>query len=469
MSMRCLRIVLAISGLALFSSVSHPQEKLTTLTNEEKAAAVETVCARLKKFFVLPDVAARMETHIREKLAAGAFDKTADAKDFADCLTRELRSISHDKHLGLFFGPDPDLRPKQDAVLERILARSARQDQNYGLDRIEIFEGNVGYMRIRSVMFSEEVKGILDASMKFLSNADAMIFDIRDNRGGDPHYMAYLFGYFFEKPTLINRIYWRDRDRTDEFWTREPVPGDKMSDLPLFVLISRQTFSGAEEFAYDLQALKRATIVGEVSAGGANPASSWVVYRDLRISIPIGKAINPVTGTNWEGIGVKPDVEVAADSALTAALELAAKAGYKHNETKQGSLLSKYHLCRAGIEEARKLIGSERIQAAETLVTSTLNAAVENKLYTEASINSLGYEFLRQNELVMAVAVFKANVSRYPDSANAYDSLAEAYDAAGRKELAIESYERSLKLDPDNTNAAERLKILKRKVSPLQE
>jgi hypothetical protein len=201
----------------------------------------------------------------------------------------------------LFFGIDPDLRPKQDAALERILARLARRDQNYGLDRIEILEGNVGYMRIRSVMFPEEVKGVLDASMRFLSNADAMIFDLRGNRGGDPQYMAYLFSYFLEKPTLINRIYWRDRDRTDEYWTQGSVPGDKMPDVPLFVLISRQTFSGAEEFAYDLQALKRATIVGEVSAGGANPASSWVVFKDLRISIPIGRAINPVTGTNWEG------------------------------------------------------------------------------------------------------------------------------------------------------------------------
>lgn len=463
--MRCLRTVLALTCLALLSGASYPQEKLVTLTNDEKAAAIETVCVRLKRFYVLPDVAARMETHIRMKLAEGAFDKTADAKEFADSLTRELRSISHDKHLGLFFGPDPDLRPKQDAGLERLLARSARQEQNYGLDGVEILEGNVGYMRIRSVMFYEEVKAILDASMAFLANADALIFDLRGNRGGDPQFMAYLFGYFFEKPTPTTRIYWRDRDRTDEFWTREAVPGEKRPDLPLFVLIFGQTFSGAEEFAYDLQALKRATIVGEASAGGANPASSWVVYRDLRISIPIGRAINPVTGTNWEGVGVKPDVEVAADSALSAALELAAKAGKQRREDRRGRLLAKYQLCRAGIEEARKLIGAERTQAAETLVTSTLNEAVENKLHTESSINSLGYEFLRQDELSMAIAVFKANVSRFPDSANAYDSLGEAYGAAGRKELAIESYERSLKLDPGNANAAERLKTLKRKAA----
>lgn len=465
--MKCLRAVLVVSGLALFSIASYPQDKLTTLTNDERAAAIDTVCARLRKFYVFPDMAARMETHMRTKLAEGAFEKTADPRAFADSVTQELRSISHDKHLGLFFGIDPDLRPKQDAALERILARLARRDQNYGLDRVEILEGNVGYMRIRSVMFPEEVKGVLDASMRFLSNADAMIFDLRGNRGGDPQYMAYLFSYFLEKPTLINRIYWRDRDRTDEYWTQGSVPGDKMPDVPLFVLISRQTFSGAEEFAYDLQALKRATIVGEASAGGANPASSWVVYKDLRISIPIGRAINPVTGTNWEGVGVKPDVEVPADSALTAALELAAKAGQKHNEERKGKLLAKFHQCRAGLDAARELIGSERVQAAETLVTSTLSAAVENKLHTEASINSLGYEFLGQNELLMAIAVLKANVARFPDSANAYDSLGEAYSAAGRKELAIESYERSLKLNPDNANAAERLKILKRDHLPL--
>ena len=334
--MKCLRAVLAVSGLVLFSISSYPQDKLTTLTNDERAAAIDTICARLKKYYVFPDIAARMETHMREKLAEGVFEKTTDPRAFADSLTQELRSISHDKHLGLFFGIDPDLQPKPDAALERILARLARRDQNYGLDRIEILEGNVGYMRIRSVMFPEEVKGVLDDLDEICwSNADAMIFDLRGNRGGDPQYMAYLFSYF-EKPHSINRIYWRDRDRTDEYWTQGSVPGDKMPDVPLFVLISRQTFSGAEEFAYDLQALKRATIVGEVSAGGANPASSWVVYKDLRISIPIGRAINPVTETNWEGAGVKPDVEVPADSALTAALELAAKAGQKYSEEKKG-------------------------------------------------------------------------------------------------------------------------------------
>ena len=305
-------IIIFLSGLVL-----QAQKKTEVLTISDKKKAIEKAGRLLSKFYVYPEVGFQMEKHLKSLNKEGTFNKIINPNESVKTLTTELRSINNDKHLFMYVGSNPDEQSKEDRYLNRLIRRIDREKDNFGLNRVEILDGNIGYLNIESVMYSEESVEVLSSALKFLSNTYAIIFDLRYNhRGGDPMYMSYLFSYFFENPTHINSIYWRDRNRTDEFWTQSEVPGKKMVDIPLFVLISIETFSGAEEFAYDLQALKRATIIGEVSAGGANPASTWVVYKDLRISIPFGRAINPITGTNWEGVGVKPDIEVPADKAL---------------------------------------------------------------------------------------------------------------------------------------------------------
>lgn len=457
-----IKSILFIVFIGLTSLSLPAQEKLTILTRQEKAQAIETICVRLNRFYVFPDIAKQMEAHIKSKLAAGAFEKTDDAAAFADAVTQELRAVSHDKHLGLFFGPNPDLQPRQDLALRRILNRIDLEESNYGLDRVEILPGNVGYLSIRSVMFYEPVKDILSAAMKLLSNTNAIIFDLRDNRGGDPQYMAYLFGFFFDKPIHINSVYWRDRDRMVEFWTTAEVPGRKMIDVPLFVLINRRTFSGAEEFAYDLQALKRATIIGEVSEGGAHPSSSFVVYKDLRILIPLGRAINPVTGTNWEGIGVKPDIEVSSDAALTMAAEKANAAGEKYREAKKSRILAKYQECSASLAEAEKLFQANNAKAGADLVASALKQALEADLHTQASVNRMGYDFLEKKSYPMAIAILDFNASAFPKSANAYDSLGEAYLRSGDKARAREWYMKALALDPNLASAKKALQEIDR-------
>lgn len=125
--------------------------------------------------------------------------------------------------------------------------------------------------------------------------------------------------YFFEEPTLLNTMYWREGDRTDQFWTLPHVPGKRMADTPLFVLTSKGTFSGAEEFAYNMKNLKRATIIGETTGGGAHPGGGMPVNELFGMFVPVGRAINPISKTNWEGVGVEPDINVPADQALTLA------------------------------------------------------------------------------------------------------------------------------------------------------
>jgi len=438
----------------LINVILQAQKKTEVLTRSDKKEAIEKTGELLKKFYVNPVLGSLMENHLKSKHKEGAFKNISDPGEFVRSITEEMRSISNDKHLFMYVGPNPDKQERGDRNLKSLVNQLDREKDNYGLNRIEIIDGNIGYMNIESVMYSEEAGEVLSSALKFLSNTYAIIFDLRNNsRGGDPMYMAYLFSYFFEKPTHINSIYWRDRDRTDEFWTQEKIQGKKMIDIPLFVLISHKTFSGAEEFAYDLQSLSRATTIGEVSAGGANPASTWLVYEDLRISIPYGRAINPITGTNWEGVGVIPDIEVSAEKALEIAMKNAKTAAEKYYTTKKNILISHYDKCASDLGKADKLFMVGKIEEAEKTVVSSILKAIDNDVYNQTSINQLAYDYLNQDNKLMAIALFKANVEAYPGAVDVYDSLGEAYLENGNEQLAINNYKKALEIDPNYATA----------------
>lgn len=453
-------VVITLSLLIILVSSALAQSTTNLLTETEKTEAVEKICQLLDRFYVLPEVATLMEKHLRTRLAEGAFEQATDPEKFAEIATRELRSINKDKHLFVFLGSNPDEQTDEERILKRAIHRFDNMERNHGLNKVEILSGNIGYLSIKSVMYSEDAMTVLSAAMEFLSNTEAIIFDLRINNGGDPVYMTRLFSYFFDKPTHINSVYWRHRDRTDEFWTHEMPSGKKMTDIPLFVLISARTFSGAEEFAYDLQALKRAALIGEVSAGGANPAQTWVVYEDIRISIPYGRAVNPITGTNWEGVGVKPDIEVSADKALEVAVEKARDAASKYHETQKAKLISAYGEYNASMQKAARLLEEGNIEEAEAMVSSGLSKAVERDLLNQSSINELGYDHLGRENTLMAIAVFKFNVNAFPESADVYDSLGEAYVETGQNQLAIDNYRKALEIDPKYATAIRALEEL---------
>jgi C-terminal processing protease CtpA/Prc len=158
------------------------------------------------------------------------------------------------------------------------------------------------------------------AAMSFVANTDALIFDVRQNGGGSPEMVALISSYLFgDKPVHLNSIYQREGNRTEDFFTKPTVLGKKYGDKDVYVLTSNRTFSAAEEFTNNLKALKRATIVGETTGGGANPGGMFRLDEHFGIFVPTGRAINPITKTNWEGTGVKPDVEVSKELALKTA------------------------------------------------------------------------------------------------------------------------------------------------------
>jgi tetratricopeptide (TPR) repeat protein len=283
------------------------------------------------------------------------------------------------------------------------------------------------------------------------------------NGGGSPEMIRYICSYFFDKPTHLNSIYWRALNRTVEFWTNDDIDGKKMADIPLFVLTSHYTFSGAEEFTYNMQTQKRATIIGEITGGGANPGGMVPVDKLFSVFIPNGRAINPVTGTNWEGIGVKPDIEVPEDKAYDIALEKAKASAGKYSENKKKEITQKWTIVKEKITAAEKLFITSENNEGEKQLNDALNNALNAGFINESFINNMGYDYLNKKNNPMAIAVFKFNTKAFPKSENTWDSLAEAYMNSGEKEMAIEYYKKSIELNPDNTNAKENIKKMEGK------
>jgi len=297
---------------------------IVTVDSALRHRVVDGIAANLTQFYVHPAVASQMVVALRGHLKAGAYRDVSDGFQFADRLTADLRAVSHDLHLQVTFSPFR--APPQGPPTAQQLARMRQQLQsgNCAFEKVEILPGDIGYVKFNGFMPPEMCAGTVEAAMAFVANARALIFDLRDNGGGDPAMVAVIASYLFDHPTHLNDLYDRKGTAT-QFWTLPSLTGQRLPIQPVFVLTSHRTVSGAEEFCYDLQNLKRATIVGETTAGGAHPTSGHVVADYFVVAVPFAEAINPISHTSWEGTGVVPDVKVAAPDALAAAEQLATR------------------------------------------------------------------------------------------------------------------------------------------------
>ena len=338
-SRKCLFLCIAILLFAA-SGWIQPQDAAQSVRPGLEAAAkkdvVDKIAELLEDNYVYPDKGAEMALVIRQKFGQGGYDSFTMPASLASRLQGDLREISHDLHLRVRYDPETAaalLRGGGDsAELQRRRVERERR-VNFGFEKIERLAGNVGCLDLRFFSDTAYAQDTAAAAMGMLAGSDAVIFDLRSNGGGSPRMVQFLCSYFFgSEPVHLNSLYWRPSDRTDEFWTLEELPGKRYPDTDLYVLTSSRTFSGAEEFTYNMQNLERATIVGETTGGGAHPVNQMPVNDQFVLVVPIGRAINPISKTNWEGIGVEPDVEVSREDALATAHLLALRKIHERTE-----------------------------------------------------------------------------------------------------------------------------------------
>jgi hypothetical protein len=314
--------VLAAAAIPLAAAPPAPPSP-PPVTAQDRAAIVDDISAALNETYVFPETAKKMEERMRSQLKSGAYDRLGKLDAFTDKLTEDLRSVSHDLHLGVVWDPPPPAEaaggPTPAQQQERFAAESRRD--NYCFHKVEHLAGNVGYLKLDCFAPADLGGGAAVAAMGFLAGSDALIFDLRDNGGGSPSMIQLLTSYLVGgQPTHLNNFYIRKGDKTEQFWTQAWVPGTRLPDVPVFVLTSGRTFSAAEEFTYNLKNLKRATLIGETTGGGAHPVDLYRVKNyPVSVRLPFGRAVNPISGTNWEGTGVEPDVKVPAADALDVA------------------------------------------------------------------------------------------------------------------------------------------------------
>lgn len=299
-----------------------PQGPDGPITAAQRDEAIDALLRELSDKYVFPDKAAETIKAIKARKKRGEYDALTTGHALATALSEHVNAVLRDAHFHVRFSKEPlPVRKEEGRPSEEEMARfiEAERQVNGGFERVERLPGNIGYMEVRSFAFPLRGIEVAASAVGFVAETDALIVDLRRNGGGSPDVVAALCSYFFDEPVHLNDLYFRPANETRQFWTSPSVPGKRYLERPIYVLTSSKTGSAAEEFAYNLQNLKRATIVGEVTWGGANPGDMVRLGAHFAAFVPTGRAINPISKTNWEGVGVKPDIAAPADDALRVA------------------------------------------------------------------------------------------------------------------------------------------------------
>lgn len=292
---------------------------------DEKKRVLDGAITNLREYYVYPNVAREMINALLTHKKNGDYNKIIAGADFAELLTKQLQDVSHDRHLRVGYSvtetPDRPLGPPElDPNFRKML-----EHDNCAFRTVEVLTHNIGYIKFDAFGPVSLCGNTAAAAMHFLAHVDALIFDLRENHGGDPHMVSFVASYLFDRPTHLNDIYTPRNKSKQEFWTAKDVPGPRFANTPVYVLTSGETFSGAEEFTYDLKNLKRAVIVGETTGGGAHLVMMHRIDAHFIIGVPFARPINPLSKTDWERTGVTPDVKVKSADALETAEQLASR------------------------------------------------------------------------------------------------------------------------------------------------
>ena len=312
--------LLLITNINIFSQ----SKKIDQLEIKELIASSSKL---LKKYYVSEKVGIKIGDLLKKKYQDGFYDNLIHPKELAEELTTDLRSINGDHHLSINYVPKQHLSQNKVTKKDYKEVNHKGKWTNYGFQEVKILEGNIGYLKISHFSdwsFFKETKEVITSTFKVLENTDALIIDVINNRGGYENIVAYLISYLYEgKPIHLSDYYVRFNNSKNSLWTKETIPGKRLSKTPVYVLVNAYTASAGESLAYMLKHLKRATVIGEKTMGAGHGAMTHKATDHFKITISSEETINAVTKTSFEGIGVQPNIAVSSEKAFSEAYRLA--------------------------------------------------------------------------------------------------------------------------------------------------
>ncbi|HSZ31660.1 MAG TPA: S41 family peptidase [Puia sp.] len=323
-------------------------QKVTTLkiTPEITHQLIDSIRKVLVEKYIFRDTAIKMVDYLEKQYKRGIYDSITDPTELERKLYKDLRLVHRDVHFRLIYAPGmaKNLSAQFDSLSQK-KADSTNvvnmQNDNYFFHKVEILSGNIGYIKFNGFTdLIEQAKPTLNAAFRFVMNTKALIIDLRENRGGSPDMVSQIESYFFPGRKHMNDIVTRSPDSTIVFWTDPKNADGIMLSMPVYMLTSKSTVSGAEDLAYAMQSVHRAVIIGDTTAGGAHPTGMYNIGFGFIGAIPVARTLNPYTHTDWEGTGVYPDIPVSSDEALKTAERLF----FKEEIGKAGTVIKKRQL-----------------------------------------------------------------------------------------------------------------------------
>jgi hypothetical protein len=288
---------------ANFSAVAQfsPNQPDLSISVQEKKQIIDTIIKTINDAYVFPEIAHAIEKEISIQLKKGHYNNITSSKEFADTISGQLMRLSNDKHLRILFSHNKvPYKTEKEAPLPDFIKTFAIEN-NYGFNKINIMDGNIGYINIVGFFSFDESTHKAIAAFDFLSETQALIVDLRENTGGFSGLANFILSYFFDnKPVHFFDFTFRKENRLEQAWSSFYIPGKRYINKPVYVLTS-------------------ATVIGAQTGGGANIGDLIRLSDHFVMNLPTGRGISPITNTNWEGVGVKPDVDVPYEKALTTA------------------------------------------------------------------------------------------------------------------------------------------------------
>jgi hypothetical protein len=442
------------------ASSQHPTQVdfVTELTGE--------ICTLLRDNYVYPDVAEEICDTLQQGLEDGRYTAATGLPALTALLTRDLRSINNDQHLRVQPTPQPAVSgaAPQDPISSSMSYILRHKRMNFGIASVQQINRNIGYVEILSFrpMPNPEAERIIRSAMELLANSDALIIDLRRNGGGHVNMLEFLSSYFFAEPTQLSSRYLRQTSSIKESWTLDGFDDTRFVDKPLYILTSRNTISAPEIFSYDLQALGRATVIGEVTAGAVNSGRFFTVQDSIQVLIATGYSVNPITNTHVEGKGIQPDIEVPASAALDTCLVVAQRAAGEYRGSKQAELQRYIEQFQAQMAEVESVAARDAEQA-KRMVRDVIRHWYDLDFMNPYLLLDLADKYSQDERHELAIMVLEQGPTYYLGTYEMYlfyNYLAEAYSALGDRDNAIRYLAKYLELFPDDAAAIEKIRVL---------